>query len=301
MTNTHFADALMLQVRAKKNALCVGLDPHLAHIPKCFRQGSMLPNEKNTHQAVQAFSSTVLERIADKVAVIKPQISFFELLGPSGLEILDSLCRRAKQLGVRVILDAKRGDIGSTCDAYAEVYLGKDAPYDALTVNPYMGLESLTPFVQRCVENDKGLFVLVKTSNPGSKEFQELEINGKPLYQHVANELNKLVEKHLQPSQQWSNFGAVVGATYPEQATTLRQQLPKSLFLIPGYGAQGGSLADAACGLVKQDHALSGGIVNSSRGILFPSQIADANAADWEKGFDANLQSVCREFAEYFQ
>jgi len=301
MTSIQFADDLMQQVRAKKNALCVGLDPHLAHIPKCFRQGSLQPGDKTTHQAVEAFTNTVLERIADKVAVVKPQISFFELLGPKGLEILDTLCRRAKQLGVRVILDAKRGDIGSTCDAYAEVYLGKDAPYDALTVNPYMGLESLTPFVQRCIENDKGLFVLVKTSNPGSKEFQELEIDGKPLYQYVANELNRLVEKHLNPSQQWSNFGAVVGATYPEQAASLRQMLPQSLFLIPGYGAQGGSLADAVCGLVRQDQALSGGIVNSSRGVLFPSQIAEASAKDWETGFDANLHSVCLEFAEYFQ
>jgi len=216
------------------------------------------------------------------------------------MEILDSLCHRAKQLQLKVILDAKRGDIGSTCDAYAEIYLGANSPYDALTVNPYMGLESLTPFVKRCIDNDKGLFVLVKTSNPGSKEFQELTIEGKPLYQIVAAELNKLVAAHTPPQHQWSNFGAVVGATYPDQAAQLRQILPKSLFLIPGYGAQGGSLSDAVSGLVRSKAGVTGGIVNSSRGVLFPAKIADLNSQEWEKGFDANLDEICREFAPYY-
>jgi len=300
MSKSNFADDLMQQVCAKKNALCVGLDPHLVHIPQCFRQGSMEPGAKSTVKAVENFIGVVLDRIADKVAVVKPQISFFELLGADGMEILDSLCRRAKQLHLSVILDAKRGDIGSTCDAYAEIYLGAAAPYDALTVNPYMGLESLTPFVQRCLKNGKGLFVLVKTSNPGSKEFQELNIDGKPLYQIVAQELNKLVEANHQPSQTWSNFGAVVGATYPEQAAQLRQILPKSLFLIPGYGAQGGSLNDAVAGLAKGNHGFTGGIINSSRGVLFPTAIADVDASSWEKGFDANLNNICLEFNEYF-
>ena len=300
MSKTNFATSLMQQVYAKRNALCVGLDPHLSHIPRCFRQGSMQPGEKATVKAVESFISVVLDRIADQVAVVKPQISFFELLGGAGMEILDSLCRRAKHLRLKVILDAKRGDIGSTCDAYAEVYLGSNTPYDALTVNPYMGLESLSAFVDRCMDNDKGLFVLVKTSNPGSKEFQELDVGGQPLYQKVAAELHKLVQSKLQPQQEWSNFGAVVGATFPEQAAQLRQILPNSLFLIPGYGAQGGSLNDAISGLVKREQGLSGGIINSSRGVLFPRQIAEANAADWEKGFDNNLKQICQEFSEYY-
>jgi len=301
MSKLNFADSLMLQVSEKKNALCVGLDPHLAHFPNCFKQGTMEPGEKSTVKAVENLMNVVLDRIADKVAVIKPQISFFELLGAAGIETLNDVCHRAKKYRLSVILDAKRGDIGSTCDAYADIYLGANSPYDALTVNPYMGLESLTPFVERCVAHNKGLFVLVKTSNPGSKEFQELIIDGKPLYHYVARELHKLAQSHLQRDQRWSNFGAVVGATYPEQAGTLRQILPNSLFLIPGYGAQGGSLKDAVSGLVKTEQGLSGGIINSSRGVLFPKGLADVDVNAWEKGFDANLDSICKEFSSYFR
>jgi orotidine-5'-phosphate decarboxylase len=174
----HFADQLITRVRDLGHPLCVGLDPHLAPISDLFRKGSMAPNEEQTADAVEAFLGAMIDRLAGRVAAIKPQIAFFEQLGWRGIRVLDGLMRRAKEADLLVVLDAKRGDIGSTAEGYASAYLAKDAvmPADALTLNPYLGFDTIEPFARVAGDAGRGLFVLVRTSNPGSADLQDRDI-----------------------------------------------------------------------------------------------------------------------------
>ena len=171
----NFADALIERTRALGHPLCVGLDPHLERIPAPFRQGAMDPRDPATPDAVGAFLAEVVDRLEKRVAIVKPQIAFFEQLGWQGLRVLEDVVVRCRARGLMVLLDAKRGDIGSTADGYARAYLDKDAALgvDAITINPYLGRDSLQPFVENCAANGRGMFVLVKTSNPGSGDLQD--------------------------------------------------------------------------------------------------------------------------------
>lgn len=294
----NFADRLMDATGRLGHPLCAGLDPHLDRIPSLFRRGSMASSDPRTVDAVKDFLSAVIDRLAGQVAVVKPQIAFFEALGWRGLEALDSLVRQARRHGILVLLDAKRGDIGSTAKAYAAAYLGPDAPMpcDAITLNPYLGRDSLEPFVQRAEDTGSGLFVLVKTSNPGSGDYQDRAMqDGETLYAGVAESLADIAER-LRGSSGWSSLGVVVGATYPGESETVRRLLPPSLFLVPGYGAQGGSADAAVRGFVRgSEGKLEGGIINSSRGVLFPADAAEADAKGWEIAFDRGLQSTLEE------
>ena len=197
------------------------------------------------------------------------------------------------------LLDAKRGDIGSTAEGYSRAYLEPNSPCesDALTLNPYLGLDTLRPFVDRAASYGRGLFVLVRTSNPGSADYQERVLEkGGPLYQAVAESLAPLCEELAGPATGWSSMGIVAGATYPEQAEKLRELLPKALFLVPGYGAQGGSAADAMRGFVPGPSGREGGIINSSRGLLFPEEARSADtAAGWERAVDGALDHATDE------
>ena len=294
---SHFADGLIGRIRELGHPLCAGLDPHLQRIPSLFRRGDMQPASPETADAVRDFLLTVIDRLEGRVAVVKPQIAFFEQLGWHGLRALEAVCARAHQRALLVLLDAKRGDIGSTADGYARAYLEPGSPLgvDAITLSPYLGLDTLEPFAARAEAHGRGLFVLVKTSNPGSGDIQDQTVGGEALYQRVAASLSELSERLTGPVTGWSSLGAVVGATYPEQAETIRQRLPRSLFLVPGYGAQGGSAADAVRGFVKGPDGLEGGIVNSSRGILFPEYAEGGSAVSWEKAFDAGLEAAVDE------
>ena len=297
---THFADALTLRVRELRHPLCVGLDPHLDRIPELFRRGQMAPTDPDTALAVEDFLCALLERIAGQVAVVKPQSAFFEQLGWRGIRTLANVVSRAHELDLLVLLDAKRGDIGSTAQAYARAYLAQGAalPADAITLNPYLGLDALAPLTAEAQQSGKGIFVVTKTSNPGSGDYQDREVEGRPLYEVVAESLREAAEPLAGPETGWSSLGLVVGATYPEQAARLRSILPGALFLVPGYGAQGGSARDAVCGFVPGPAGLEGGVVSSSRGVLFPTAGETANRITWEKAIDTALTVAKEALAE---
>ncbi len=286
----HFADDLVLRTRALGHPLCVGLDPHLDRIAPLFRRGSMEPADPQTAEVVEEFLGEIIDRLEGRVAVIKPQIAFFEQLGWRGLAALERLNARARKRGLLILLDAKRGDIGSTAAGYARSYLTEGAalPADALTVNAYLGLDTLEPFADAAERNGRGLFVLVRTSNPGAGDLQDLLVDGAPLYRVLARKLGPLCER-LRGETGWSSLGAVVGATWPEQAIELREAMPHALFLVPGFGAQGGAAADAVRGFVPGPVGLEGGVVNSSRGVLFPAGSNTEYRATWESAIETAL------------
>lgn len=290
----HFADRVIDASRRLGHPLCVGLDPHLSLLPPLFRRGSMMPGDPQTAAAVQDFLDALLPRLAGRVAVVKPQIAFFEQLGAAGMQVLQRLIAACRARQLMVLLDAKRGDIGSTADGYVGAYLGPDAPLasDALTVNPYMGLDSLAPFASAAAGHGRGVFVLVRTSNPGSHDFQELVVDGAPLYEHVARALQPDAERLRGPATGFSALGVVVGATRPEQARRVRALLPATLMLVPGFGAQGADAARAVSGFVPGPAGLEGGLVNSSRGITFPADGATDAAEAWERAIDRALDEA---------
>ena len=297
----HFADLLIARLRELGQPLCAGFDPHLSLVPPCFRRGEMHPADPATAEAVEALGTAFLERIAGRVAVVKPQIAFFEQLGAAGIAVLERFVVAAREHELLVLLDAKRGDIGSTADGYARAYLEPGAPceVDAMTLSPYLGRDSLEPFVERAVLYGRGLFVLAKTSNPGSGDLQDLELKDGLVHEAVTRRLAELGERLLGPATGWSSLGLVVGATYPEQAEHLRDLAPNSLFLVPGYGRQGGSADDAVRSFVPGPRGLEGGLVNSSRALLFPDDAADAtDLRRWERAVDDALDLAIDELGE---
>jgi orotidine-5'-phosphate decarboxylase len=296
----HFGDRLIERIRAAGHPLCIGLDPHLALIPEPFRRGSMSPRSPETVAAVETLASAFLDRVAGRAAVLKPQIAFFEVMGGPGLDLLARLIARARAEGFVVILDAKRGDMGSTAAAYAQAYLGPEAviPVDAMTVNPYLGTEPLSPFIEAALAGGGGLFVLAKTSNPGSAEFQDRELEGRPLYEAVSEALTPSAEKLRGPLTGWSSLGLVVGANMPEQSVRIRERLPQAPFLVPGYGFQGGSARNALAGFVPGPGGrLEGGFVSSSRSLLFPEG-GSGSATRWERAVDEALDHAIADLTE---
>lgn len=267
-------------------------------IPKAFFSGD---SQEDLTDGISHFFGTVLELLEGKVAVIKPQIAFFEQLGWQGLRALTHICSSARARDILIILDAKRGDIGSTAQAYAEAYLGPQSAIkaDALTVNPYLGIDSIQPFLSVMQQTRTGLFVLVKTSNPGSGDFQNLETPQGPLHMSVAKKLAELSLTFRGPQTGWSSLGAVVGATYPEEAVQLRAELPHVPFLVPGYGAQGASGEFAVSGFIEGPHGREGGVVNSSRGILYPPGVHVASSKEaWAIQFESNLKQTLKDLSQ---
>ena len=270
----HFADKLDAAIRQKGNPVCVGLDPRFDQLPKSITADAIQKfgrTPKAAAEAFIAFNRKLIDATAEVAPVCKPQVAFYEELGWEGLRAYAETIRYAKEKGMLVISDAKRGDIGNTAQAYAKAHLtaaleldgGLDA--DALTVNPYMGRDTLEPFLDVCAKHGRGIFVLVKTSNPGSGDLQDLTAaDGKPIRDVVAEMVHALGSK-LRGECGLTDVGAVVGATYPEQARQLRRLMPDTIFLIPGYGAQGGTAADAVAGFRADKR---GAIVNNSRGII---------------------------------
>lgn len=301
---TNFADRLIERTRALGHPLCVGLDPHLAMVPPLFRQGSMAPNDERTSLAVEAFLAAVIDRVAGRVAIVKPQIAFFEQLGWRGLRVLEGLCQRAREADLMILLDAKRGDIGSTAEGYASAYLSAEAviPVDAMTLNPYLGFETIEPFARAASEAGRGIFVVVKTSNAGSADLQDRDVEGEPLFGRVADGLVPMQEGLLGAKTGWSSLGVVCGATWPDQARRVREALPKALFLVPGYGAQGATASAAVEAFVPGPNGREGGLVNSSRAILFPEPAQTASDAQaWEAAIDAALGQAIDELGTAIQ
>jgi len=295
---TAFADRFVQRARVLGHPLCVGIDPHLPMLPAAFRSGPMQPGAPETAAAVERFCLALLDRVTDRVAVVKPQSACFEALGPEGVVVLGRVLAAARERGLLVLLDAKRGDIGSTAEAYATAYLRKGAPFacDALTVNTYLGLDTLQPFFEAAAESGSGVFVVLRSSNPGAGDLQDLVVRERPVYERIAEALAPKARALRGPETEWSGLGVVVGATWPEQSRRIRELLPRSLFLVPGYGHQGGGAKDAVAGFVRGPGGrLEGGLVSSSRAIAFPPEAQDADATAWERAVDAALDQAIRD------
>ncbi|MCA8990627.1 MAG: orotidine-5'-phosphate decarboxylase [Planctomycetaceae bacterium] len=302
-----FSTRLHNAIVAKKTAALVGLDPRWGQLPKSLKAKAEAgggPCYEIMARAFEEFCLRIIDVVADRIPAVKPQSAFFEELGPAGVHALQRVNKAARERGLIVICDAKRGDIGSTAEAYAKAYLaGEDpnaAPFaaDALTVNPYMGTDTLQPFVDRAQECGAGLYVLVRTSNPGSGEFQEVESKAGKVYQQVARAVEQ-ISAAQEAGTGYGNVGAVVGATYPAELTELRQTMPHVPLLIPGYGSQGGNASDVAGGL---DERGLGAIVNSSRGIIFAYQKGDfAHFGEerWEEAVSAATDAMREDLATH--
>ena len=294
----HFGDKLVKKIRDTKSFLCLGVDPHLDLIPNIF---DLQNNSSNIITKVEKFCFSLLDSAKDLVPAIKPQIALFEQLGPDGMKLLASLCKYAQSLNFLIIMDAKRGDIGSTSQAYANAYLGKKAPYpsDAMTINPWLGIDSLEPFFKKASETSCGLFALVHTSNKGSKDIQEMPLtNGAKCYEHLAKLLRPIIENQ-KGDLGLSSIGIVSGATFKDESLALRKLLPSAPFLIPGYGAQGASAKDACAPLIKDSafpNLLNFGLINASRSILFPEEAYLAkNIEEWKKIILDKINSTNKE------
>ncbi len=286
-TPCHFGDRLTEAIIQKSTPLVVGIDPRIDQLPSSLQNVGSTPSWEGHANAFAEFGIAIIDVVKDLVPAVKPQAAFFEQLGPPGMVALGRVVDHARASGVVVVMDAKRGDIGSTAQAYARGYLGAkpDSAWgcDCLTVNPYMGFDTLAPFTEVAEKNGAGLFVLCKTSNPGSDALQEQRCDGSELtiHQRVANEVQDLCSKTI-GERGYGVVGAVVGATYPQQLQELRTRMPNSIFLVPGFGAQGGTAANVAPAFDAQG---LGAIVNSSRGIIFAYEqprYADAASKDWQ-------------------
>ena len=270
-------DRLIENIIEKQNPTVAGLDPKLDYVPAsvkdaCFAQyGKTL---EGAAAALLAFNKAIIDQICDIVPAVKPQAAYYEMYGWQGVRALAETIAYAQQKGMFVMTDGKRNDIGTTMEAYATAHLGTtdvageaiDAfGADALTVNGYLGTDGIQPLVKICQEKDKGIFVLVKTSNPSSGELQDLKLtNGASVYEQMGRMCEQWGEA-LPGKYGYSGVGAVVGATYPEQLKEMREKAPHTFFLVPGYGVQGGGAQDAKNAFDKNG---LGAIINSSRGIM---------------------------------
>lgn len=268
-----FIDRLIEQIRSKKTPCVVGLDPSLERMPASWLQKQGISKQSSLADcaaAIYQYNLMVLDAIADLVPAVKPQSAYYELFGAAGILALEKTMMAASDRGLLVVLDVKRGDIASTAKAYAQSYLSSEIPRpleaDAITIVPYLGTDCLEPFFTEAIKWGKGVFVCVKTSNPGAAIVQEQKINDRYLYEIIADLIKPASAQSLGESG-YSAIGAVVGATYPEAAMHLRKQLPNSLFLVPGVGAQGGGNEGIkAC--FNADGL--GAVVSSSRAIMYP-------------------------------
>lgn len=282
----HYVDRLHAEIAAKRSPLCVGLDPRWESLPADLRKH--YPDSPGSRAAAyEDFCGRVLDLVTPWTAVIKPQSAFFEVLGAAGHRALERVIEKAHRLGLLVIVDAKRGDIASTASAYAEAAF-RTLQADALTVNPYLGRDAVEPFLDEARRLHLGVYVLVRTSNPGAGLFQDLKTDAGPLYLRVAREVAAWSAAN-RGTMGYGDVGAVVGATSPRELAELRQAMPQVPFLVPGYGAQGATAADCRAAFVKGQ----GAVVNSSRGIVFPYQPEDV---DWEAKIVAAAQAAAAQF-----
>lgn len=289
-------DRLIESVARMKNPTVMGLDPRFSLVPPDVIS-KYLSEKGDTLEAVadafRELNFTLLELAHGIVPAVKPQLACYEAYGPAGMAALRDTLLRAREMGYYVIADAKRGDIGSTAVDYSAAYLGRTRvgeteheafPADAVTVNPYLGSDSLVDFIEDCRKYDKMAFMLCKTSNKSSVEVQELPVGDRPLYRVIAEQCERLGD-NVMGSNGYSSLGMVVGATYPMQLRQLRQRFPSVYFLVPGYGAQGGKAEDVAEGFDKYGR---GALVNNSRGIM----------GAWQKHPDADWKDSVRKAVE---
>jgi orotidine-5'-phosphate decarboxylase len=276
----HFADRLSAAIEAKQSCLVVGIDPVLDRLPeevKARASGSGIARAgaggwtaDRAASALTLFAEEVIRAAASSAVAVKPNCAFFERYGSPGWEALRETCRLAKAVGLLTIVDAKRSDLESTAEAYADALLGElpgtiGRNADAVTVNPYLGTDGLRPFIARAAKLGKGLFVLVRTSNPSAAEIQDLDSGGRPIYLKVADLVHRWGAEAVGECG-LSAVGAVVGATAPRQAAEIRAALPRAVFLVPGYGAQGAGAEDIRPNFLPGGR---GAVVNASRSVIY--------------------------------
>ena len=282
-----YADRLEAAVRAKRSALCVGIDPRLDKIPADVRAAA----NGNAAAALLRFGLEILDLVGPHAACVKPNVAFFEAHGVVGMQAYSALLAGARQRGLLVIGDVKRGDLGATAEAYAQAHLmpGADFEADAITVSGYMGGDAVAPLIDAAARTGKGLYLLVRTSNPGAKDLQDLPSEGGLVYERMASLVRTWGDAHRGASG-LSLVGAVVGATWPEEARRLREALPATPFLVPGYGAQGATAADVAAAFLPGGR---GAVVNASRSITFPPMIDQASS--WREAVAAAARAAKEE------
>ncbi|MDO4333611.1 MAG: orotidine-5'-phosphate decarboxylase [Eubacteriales bacterium] len=290
---------LIANIKKTNAPIVVGLDPMLKYIPQQIKEAAFSEYGETLQGAAEAiwqYNKGIVDAVYDLIPAVKPQIAMYEQFGIEGMIAFKRTVDYCKEKGLVVIADVKRGDIGSTSEAYAVGHLGKVTvgskswygfDEDFATVNPYLGSDGVKPFVKVCQEEKKGIFVLVKTSNPSSGEFQDRLIDGRPLYEIVGEQVAQWGSECM--GDEYSYVGAVVGATYPEQGKILRKVMPKAYILVPGYGAQGGKGADLVH-FFNEDGL--GAIVNSSRGIIAAYQQEKYAKFGPENYADASRQAV---------
>lgn len=279
-----FPDKLIEQVKAKGNPICVGLDPRLDKIPAFVKREAMYFAKGNplvaAAEAIIGFNKAIIDEVCDLVPVVKPQIAFYEMYGHEGIRAYEETLKYAKKKGLITIADAKKNDIGSTAEAYAKAFLGEVVIFegeeneivspvfdaDAITINGYLGVDGVKPFIEEARKYDKGLFVLVKTSNKSSCDLQDVALaDGLPVHEFMGHLVESWGADDVSACG-YNFIGAVVGATFPRQAEKLRKIMPNTIFLVPGYGAQGGTAEDVKLCFNKDG---LGAIINSSREIIF--------------------------------
>lgn len=273
----NFADRLLAKIGSMNNPTVMGLDPLIEYVPDFIQKkyGNVYTKEEATGLAITEFNCRLIDAVKNIIPAVKPQFAYYEMLGAEGIKALQATMAYARKAGMLVIADAKRSDIGPTAAAYAKSILGStqwidgsvDSVFDAdaVTLNAYLGIDGIAPFIHECEQQGKGVFILVRTSNPSAVDLQDLLLEtGKPFYQAVARKVTEWGRTTIGESG-YSSVGAVVGATWPEQAALLRTQMKDSIILVPGYGAQGGS-AKAAAENFNSDG--KGAIVNASRSLM---------------------------------
>lgn len=296
---------LMQQIREKKAPIVVGLDPMLSYIPESIKKKAFEAEGETLEGAASAliaYNKGLVDAVYDLIPAVKPQIAMYEQFGIPGLMAFRETVDYCHEKGLIVIGDIKRGDIGSTSAAYAVGHLGHVqvgskmlTPFgeDIVTVNPYLGTDGVEPFLKICREEGKGIFVLCKTSNPSSGEFQDRIIDGRPLYEWVADKINEWGATAMDGN--YSEVGAVVGATYPEMGAALRKMMPRACILVPGYGAQGGRGKDLK-GFFHEDGL--GAIVNSSRGIIAAWKSDAYEGMDYQEAARAAVIAMQKDISE---
>ncbi len=291
-----FGDRLAEAVLRTGNPVCVGLDPRWESLPDSIRatHTTDLPSRA---KAFEAFCHDIIDVVKNLVPIVKLQAAFFEELGAPGMGTMASVIDYAVEHNLLVIVDGKRNDIGSTAEAYARAYLGHESTWhsDALTVSPYLGNDSLEPFVQIAEKCGGGIFVLVKTSNPGGGMLQDLACDNQTIYSRVAHYVQAMSAKNI-GEHGYGSIGAVVGATYPGQLEELRSEMPHSWLLVPGFGAQGGTASDVKPAF---DSRGLGAIINNSRGIIFAHNHPEfaANNQNWQATIEAATRQMIDQLA----
>jgi orotidine-5'-phosphate decarboxylase len=298
----HFADRLEAAIARTGTTVVVGLDPRLDSLPAALLATCRAQYGATSRAAAEAlwqFNRAIIDAVYDLVPVVKPQVAFYQRYGVDGMRALVQTIEYAHQGGLLVIADAKCNDIGSTAEAYAEAFLGQEGDFsaDALTVNAYLGSDGIQPFAACARDYGKGLFIVVKTSNPSAGELQDLRLDGRPLYEHLGTMVAAWGEPHCGTCG-YSAIGAVVGATYPEQARRLRALMPQTLFLVPGYGAQGATAKDVVGCFDSQGR---GALVSASRSIIFAYRQPTYAAQYGADAFAAAARAATQQMIEEIQ